>query len=390
MAETLAPIDPADTRGEGGPARRILRTEDIGPPGTRLLLDQDAGPPRPASAPASRLSQYATLAAVAAVVALMVAAPDIAGLIVLGAVLAYLLSPLVDRLERRGLERTRGAALILAAVLGLSSLLIALALPVILEQLGSLQERWDNGELLALVRDAEVALAARLGMDNASDLGLVQSMREAFHPDAGPLIGYVPGVLESVGNAVVVPFVLFALLKDGPTLRRRLLAFVPNRYFEFAMTVVYKADANLGGYLRGQALIAVLVGASTALGLGILGVDYYLVIGVVTGLANFIPYVGFAISAALAIVVSIVTTGGMDQVAAVVILYVVLQTVENVVFQPWITGKNVSMHPVLVLLAILVGGRIGGVMGMALGVPAAAVLKVLFLETAIGLRRYHL
>ena len=59
-------------------------------------------------------------------------------------------------------------------------------------------------------------------------------------------------------------------------------------------------------------------------------------------------------------------------------------------FQPWITGKNVSMHPVLVLLAILVGGRVAGVMGMALGVPAAAVLKVLFLETAIGLRRYHL
>ena len=380
MAEALA----------DAPARRFARTEDTGPLGTRLVHNEDTEPHRPASAPASRLSLYATLAAVAGVIAIAVAAPDISGLVLIGAVLAYLLSPLVDLLERRGLERMRGAALILIVVLGLSTLVISLALPVILDQLMSLQERWDNGELLALVRDAETALAARLGMDNASDLGLVQSVRDAFHPDAGPLIGYVPDALETIGNAVVVPFVLFALLKDGPTLRRRLLAFVPNRYFEFAMTVVYKADANLGGYLRGQALIALLVGASTALGLGILDVDYYLVIGLVTGLANFIPYVGFAISAALAIVVSIVTTGGMEQVAAVVILYVVLQTVENVVFQPWITGKNVSMHPVLVLLAILVGGRIGGVMGMALGVPAAAVLKVLFLETAIGLRRYHL
>ena len=384
MAEVLATAPPPVA--EAGRTR--ARAEDSGPPGARLL-PEEPGLPRPASAPASRLSLYATLAAVAVAVAVAVAAPDIAGLVLIGAVLAYLLSPLVDALERRGLERTRGAALLLIALVGLTSLVVYLALPVILDQLASLQTRWENGELLALVRDAEVALANRLGTDPDA-LGLVESLRGAVQPNAGPLIGYVPGALETVGNAVVVPFVLFALLKDGPTLRRRLLAFVPNRYFEFAMTVVYKTDASLGGYLRGQALIAVLVGASTALGLGLLGVDYYLVLGLVTGLANFIPYVGFAVSAALAIGVSVVTTGGTDQVAAVVILYVALQTIENVVFQPWITGKNVSMHPVLVLLAILIGGRIAGVAGMALGVPAAAVLKVLFLETAVGLRRYHL
>ena len=372
------------------PPPLAVRAEDSGPPGVRTPSPPDTEPVRAASAPASRLSLYATLAAFAGLVAVAVLAQDIAGLVLVGAVLAYLLSPLVDRLERRGLDRTLGAALLLVVGIGLGALVAVLAMPAVIEQLSSLQTRWDNGELITLVQDAEVALAARLGMDDASELGLVQSIRDAVHPDAGPLIGYVPDALETIGNAVVVPFVLFALLKDGPTIRKRLLAFVPNRYFEFAMTVVYKADANLGGYLRGQALIALLVGTSTALGLGVLGVDYYLVLGLVTGLANFVPYVGFVVSAGLTILVSVVTTGGTDQVASVVILYVVLQTIENVVFQPWITGKNVSMHPVLVLLAILIGGRIGGVMGMALGVPTAAVLKVLFLETAIGLRRYHL
>ena len=113
-------------------------------------------------------------------------------------------------------------------------------------------------------------------------------------------------------------------------------------------------------------------------------------LGLLTGLANFVPYVGFVVSASLSVGVTIVTTGGMDLVGPVLILFVVLQTIENVVFQPWITGKNVSMHPVMVLLAILIGGRVGGVMGMALGVPAAAILKVVFLETVVGLRRYHL
>ena len=202
---------------------------------------------------------------------------------------------------------------------------------------------------------------------------------------------YVPTVLGTLGNAVVVPFVLFALLKDGPVLPGAACSvWSPNRYFEFAMTVVFKADAHLGGYLRGQALIALLVGTSTAIGLGLLGVDYYLVLGVVTGLANFVPYAGFVVSAGLSVLVSIVTTGGTGQVVPVLLVYGVLQTVENVVFQPLITGKAVAMHPAIVLLAILVGGRVAGVFGMALAVPAAAVLKVFFVETAVSLRRYHL
>ncbi len=344
----------------------------------------------PPVVPASRLSAWAFILAVAGLVAAIMVAPDLAGLVLLGAVLAYLLLPVVNTIERQGVGRTVATATVLVTLIGITALVVALALPAVLEQLGSLQSRWESGELLALVRDAEASIAARLGMVEAGDLGLVASVQEALSPGSGALIGYVPDALEGIGNAVIVPFVMFALLKDGPSLRQRVLSIIPNRYFEFVMTVFFKADAHLGGYLRGQALIALLVGTSTALGLGLLGVDYYLVLGLITGLANFVPYVGFVVSAGLSILVSVVTTGGMEQVASVVVLFLVLQTVENVVFQPWITGKNVSMHPVMVLLAILIGGRVGGVMGMALAVPTAAVLKVMFLETAIGLRRYHL
>ena len=340
--------------------------------------------------PASRLSTWATLLALGGLVALVVAAPDLATLVVIGSVLAYLLVPLVDRLERRGVRRVVGAAVVLVGTVVVVGTLLALALPVVIEQSMALRERWADGELFRLLEGLEQALTDRFTFLEPGQVGLVESVRGAMPSGSAPLAGYVPGVLATVGNAVVVPFVLFTLLKDGPTLRRRLLSLVPNRYFEFAMTVFYKVDASLGGYLRGQALVATLVGTSTAVGLGLLGVDYFLVLGLITGLANFVPYVGFVVSASLSVAVSIVTTGGMGQVVPVVLLYGVLQTIENVVFQPWITGRNVSMHPVLVLLAILVGGRLAGVLGMALGVPVAAILKVLFLETALGLRRYHL
>ena len=142
--------------------------------------------------------------------------------------------------------------------------------------------------------------------------------------------------------------------------------------------------------LRRRRAIAVLVGLSTALALGVAGVDYYLVLGLVTGLSNLVPYVRGIVAAALAVAVSVVTTGDFNQAVAVMTIFAVLQTVENVVFQPWITGRTVAMDPALVLLAILVGGRIGGVLGMTLGVPAAAILKVVSVETVTGLRRYHL
>ena len=356
-----------------------------------LVASSPGDAPAPAlTAPASPLSTWAALTLAAGMVVLVWVASDIVGLIVVGAVLAYLLVPLVNRLERQGINRTVGTALVMVVLTAVLALIGWLAVPVVVTQLTELQARWASGELLDLAGEAERALADLLPIVEPGQLGLVQAVRDAIRSDTGPLIGYVPDLLNMIGNSVVVPFVLYGLLHDGPVLRRRLLTFVPNRYFEFGMNVFYKADAHLGGYLRGQAVIALLVGASTALGLAILGVDYYLVLGLVTGLANFIPYVGFAVSATLSMVVSVITTGELHQAVLVLVLFGILQTVENVVFQPWITGKNVSMHPALVLVAILVGGRVAGVLGMALAVPAAAILKVFIVETATSLRRYHL
>ena len=338
---------------------------------------------------ASPLSLWAAGIAILSIAAFAWIAPDLFGLVVLGAVLAYLLVPLVDRMERRGLGRTLASTIVLVV---LSIGLVALGLwlvPLLAEQAAELQDRWHNGELLGLLARAEVMLANHLPVE-PDQLGLVKAARQVIQAEGAPLIVYLPDMLEMIGNAFIVPFVLFALLRDGPNVRRRLVGLVPNPYFEFAMSVLYKADAHLGDYLRGQALIAVLVGASTAVGLGLLGVKYYLLLGLLTGLANFVPYIGFVVSAAITMAVSVLSTGGFEQAVWVAVLFVVLQSIENVVFQPWITGKNVSMHPVLVLLAILLGGRIGGVMGMALGVPAAAILKVIAVETVVNLRRYHL
>ena len=350
----------------------------------------DAPEDAPRTDPPSRLSAWAALAAFVALLALVAAVPNISTLVVVAAVLSYLLLPVVNRLERRGWSRRAAAFGVMGTLLVVVGVAAVLAVPLLIEQALSLGARWQSGEILDLLAELEREVAARVRFLDPDQVGLVAAFRHATAVETGPLVDYVPGVLTTVGNAVVVPFVMYGLLKDGPDLRRRALALVPNRAFEFAMSVAYKADASLGGYLRGQAAIALLVGLSTALVLGLIGVDYYLVLGAVTGLANFVPYVGFVVSAALAVGVSVVTTGGFDQAAWVLAAYLVLQSIENIVFQPWITGRNVSMHPALVILAILVGGQLAGVLGMTLAVPTAAIVQVLLIETVVNLRRYHL
>jgi len=336
-----------------------------------------------------RLGGLAAFVVLGGIVALILVAPSIAGLTVVASILAYLLTPLVDRLERRGMSRTVAAWIVFLSLVLILSVTAALGAPLLVEQAKALHERWASGEIPDLLANAEAEIAARLPMVNAGQLGLVESIHGATSGKMQPLVVYVPDALEIIGNFVLIPFVLFALLKDGPVIRKKLLGLVPNRAFEFAMGVVYKIDDHLGGYLRGQAIVAVFVGTGTAFGLWAIGVDYYLVLGIITGLANFVPYVGFAVSTALALAVSILTSDGFGQATGVFVLFGFLQLFENAVLQPWITGKNVSLHPALVLGAILVGGQVGGVLGMTLAVPIAAVIKVVLVETVTNLRRFH-
>lgn len=330
------------------------------------------------------------LAALVAVGMLLVYSRDLVVLVIVAAILAYLLFPLVNNLERRGVGHTLAASIVffgLSLILGVFGWLL---IPLLAEQVAEWQEGWGNGRLYSLLDRLEADITARLPFVEPGSLGLAESARESLESQEGHLLGYATDALSVVGNLVVVPFVLFFLLRDGARIMKNMVSLVPNRYFEFAMGVLYKIDEHLGGYLRGQSAVAMLVGLATIIGLGLLGVDYYLMLGLFTGIANFVPYVGFVISAGLALAVSIFTTGGIGQLFGIVIVFVVVQTLENVVLQPLITARNVSLHPVTVLLAILLGGRFAGVLGMALAVPTVAIAKVIIVETAVTLRRFRL
>ena len=315
---------------------------------------------------------------------------DVVRLVVVGALLAYLVDPLVRRLEAQGLGRPSAAALLFAALLLLGGLALFVFVPLVVEQVRAVQGGFDVEAASRMVEDFERRLERSLAVLGIGDLQLMERARAYAVAHVTDALGVVPDVVGLLVNAVFVPFVAFFLLKDGPRIRRGLIGAVPNRYFELTLNLIHKTDVHLGAYLRGQLLCALVVGVLATAALWLLGVDYFLLIGAVAGLANIIPYVGPVTGAVLAVLVSLLTQGSLVQALLIVAAFIVIQLIDNVAVQPFVLSRNVSMHPLLVLLSVIAGGKLFGVLGLLLAVPAVAVLKVVVRETAATLRRYRL
>ncbi|QXD14241.1 AI-2E family transporter [Rhodocaloribacter litoris] len=328
------------------------------------------------------------LLAAATVVFVLVAAGEVIELVVIASLLAYLLNPLVRRLEAAGLGRTPATSLVFAGVLGVAGLLLAGVWPAVLAQVQAVRGMLTPERVAALVGEAERFLEARLAFAGIGKGSLTGPLREAVVDYARSAVTYVPGLLGLLADLVIIPFLLFFLLKDGRTLRKSLIASVPNRYFEFALNLLHRMDRQLGNYLRGKLVASLVVAVLSTVALWGLGVEAYLILGPLNGLANLIPYVGPLAAAALTVVVALLGGATPGTVAGIVVALTLVQVVDNVLLNPLVVARNVALHPVTVLLAVIVGGQFFGVLGLLLAVPAAAVVKVTLQEVVRNARRY--
>jgi putative permease len=164
---------------------------------------------------------------------------------------------------------------------------------------------------------------------------------------------------------------------------------VPNRYFEFALTLLHKTDQQLGGYLRGTFLDSLIIGVLSVIALLILKVKYAVLLGLFAGLANMVPFIGPIFGAIPAILVVMLDGGGMGRALSVVLAFLVVQFFDNSVVKPVVVARMVSLHPIVVLLAVIVGGKFFGVLGMFLSVPFTSIIKVIIEETVRNFRKYR-
>jgi predicted PurR-regulated permease PerM len=309
--------------------------------------------------------------------------------VLVSALLAYLLDPLVRMTEARGMGRAVATSVVFTGVAAAVGLLLYWCLPAAFTQMRALQSAVTPEGVAALIDRAERFLQTLPAFLGAADLDLSDSIRAFVAGHVRDAVTFVPDLLAFLGNLVLVPFLLFFILKDGPTLRKSFIAWAPNRYFEFVLNLLNKMDRQLGNYLRGKLITTLVVAALSTAALWVIGVDSYLILGVVAGLANLIPYIGPVFGTALAVAVSMLNGDPLRTGIAVVAAFIVVQLIDNLVLNPLVVARNVKLHPVTVLLVVIIGGKFFGVLGMLLAIPAAAVLKVAARETALSVRRYR-
>lgn len=330
------------------------------------------------------------LVALVAAVLLLIAVGDAVKLVVVSALLAYILDPAVTWLESRGLGRTTSTLIFF----GISFLAIAIAtaaiLPMLADQLRTFQAGAASTKTAAVVARVNHLVNDKLGFlgfENFRFEDKIQIMRQQIGEKSFEYL--VNDVASVVIHAVTIPFIIFFFLKDGREMKKHLISIIPNRYFEFSLDLLYKMDRQLGNYLRSQFIDAVTFGILSTLALWILGIKYFLFIGAFAGLANLIPYIGPIAGALPAVLVSVFDTGDVVQATQVVIVFILLKLLDDVIVQPMLVAKNVDLHPLLVLLAIIVGGQLFGVLGMLLAVPFTGFIKVVFQESIVTFRKYR-
>jgi predicted PurR-regulated permease PerM len=301
--------------------------------------------------------------------------------------IVYLLAPVVRDLEERGLPRWLGTLLAyLGAALALT-VVISVLVPMVNEQL-----RMFADNLPELVNKLADGLNQRL-----APLDIHVPIGEAIDGDAlasniervvggdnlsaaagviGGLSGLALGVIQVAVVIIMGPVIAFYVLVDLPRIGRLVRQLIPPEHRDEAIEVAGKLHHVVGGFIRGQLLVALFVGVATSIGLAIVGLPFWLLIGVTAGVTNLVPLLGPIIAGALGVSIAMVTDG-FGLAVLVLIVMVVVQQIDNHVISPLVMGRTVQVHPLAVLLTLLVAGTVYGMLGLLMAVPLVAAANVL-------------
>jgi predicted PurR-regulated permease PerM len=302
------------------------------------------------------------------------------------AVLAYALTPLVNRLDSLGRGRMpRVLAVILVEVLfllaGLSLVLLVVPIvakeaPLMREQLPLLADRLDGWLSPKLAQ-----FGFKVSLDVASIKAFVLKYLNANYEDAfssllssAKLGGSL--ALAVVGNVMLIPVALFYLLMDWDAFVARIVNLVPLRLRSGFDSFTTEADEVLGQYLRGQLLVMLAMAVFYSVGLALFGLDLALPIGTFTGLAMFVPYLGFGLGMVLAVLAGLLQFVSAKALVMVAVVYGVGQVLESLVLTPRLVGERIGLHPLAVIFALLAFGQLFGFVGVLVALPASAVLLV--------------
>lgn len=320
--------------------------------------------------------------------------------LVLALLIIYLVNPIVNRLEDRRVPRIAGAILSYIVVLGSITLIVLALIPLASKQIETFSDDWPKfrEKTVESIQSTSDSIEERFGTRiNTSQIECllgaddIQSADSPSHAECDEAtrefrerIGDQASRITEVGGTILEILVIFILgpllalylIIDLPDLQKDILSLVPeNNRSEFA-AVGSKVGRAVGGFFRGQLVVALIVFVLSSIAFKLAGLPFWLVIGAVAGLTNLIPLVGPFIGGGLGVIIGTLSDGfGLGLKAAIAAL--IVQQIDNHFVSPFVMKRTVKLHPVTVMLGLLAGGTLAGFWGVLLAVPAIAVTKII-------------
>jgi predicted PurR-regulated permease PerM len=324
-------------------------------------------------------------------------------LLVCGYAIAYSINPLLVRLEAHGIRRSLGVFVVGFVALLIVLFLMLTILPSLLFQASSLLQKLPEyskvaqHKLVIIVDEIDTIVDSYMGASTSPD-----AIKSHFVKDwvvnfdfssilSGNVIssfswGLLDALLKgysltlTIMNLLLLPFIVYYLALDLKRVHYSVLVWIPKQARRKVRTIAHKIDRTISAFLKGQVTVALILSVLYVSGLGILGIEQWFALGVISGLGSVVPYLGGIVGVTLSTVMALATFGTVKSLLLVWGLYLAVQALEGTLITPRIVGDQVGLSPLLVILALFAGASLFGVLGVLFAIPVAASLRVLTLE----------
>lgn len=312
-----------------------------------------------------------------------------------GFVIAYLIRPMVDRLQGIGIRRVPAILMSFVLVFGVVSLLITFLVPFFGNQISGVTQQITEEQVNEWAVSIESNLRTRIpAISEGSVIEGVRSISATLFQEQRftAMVESVFNVFTDILYAIlVIPFVTFFFLRDATKISNAALRLVPNRYFEVTLSIIAKIETRLGHYLRGLFLQCTAVAViATSLLLLFTDMRYALVVGIFTGVANTIPYFGPFMGVIAGSIVAIADTGGFTMIPGLLVAMGLTQIVDNILIQPLIFSNAARTHPLVILFVVLIGAQLAGIVGMLIAIPLTTTVLVTIEQVMWSIRNYRI
>ncbi|HEH9309642.1 TPA: AI-2E family transporter [Staphylococcus aureus] len=307
----------------------------------------------------------------------------IAAPIIVSLILFYLFNPIVNMMERYRIPRVAGISIIYLAVVGVITLIVNLLIPIIGSQVDSLVKNSPQ-YLEKLINSIDKIANNTFFSSYYSQINdwlnslpkKIPSMLSEFTDGFGYKIATFAETIANIGVVIVTtPFVLFFMLKDGHHFKEFSTNIMPPKFRKDFHDLLEKMSVQVGSYIQGQIIVSFCIGILLFIGYSVIGLKYSLVLASIAAVTSVVPYLGPTIAISPAIVIAAITSPWMLLKLAVV--WTLVQFVEGHFISPNIMGKTLKIHPLTIIFILLCAGKLLGIVGVILGIPGYAILKVL-------------